>query len=101
MVEFGEILKSLHSNNLLIFTYKHIIMKNIIGYQIESTDGKHKIPNCFSSFEIMPEELANKWLELEVLNPEYPGNWKKVTVYEGDIEEPTIRPHLSCRKFTS
>ena len=68
--------------------------KSIIGYQIESADGKHDIPSCFYSFEILPKELAEKWLELEKLNPEYPGEWVAVPVSEGDIEEPTFVEYI-------
>lgn len=70
-------------------------MKKIIGHQIVSEDGKHNIPECFYSFELfITKELADKWLEFERLNPEHPGKWIAVPVYEGDIEEPAFLEYI-------
>lgn len=67
-------------------------MKKILGYQIESNDGKHEIPDCFYSFEVLTTiELAEKWMELEIQNPEFgPFRWAIFPVFEDTIEEPSF-----------
>lgn len=63
--------------------------KPLIGYQIESKDGKHGIPDEFYSFEVLTEAVVNFWME------HYDdGSWKKIPIYEGDIEEPKIVEYL-------
>jgi hypothetical protein len=59
-------------------------MKKIIGYQIESLDGKHNIPDEFFSFQILSNKVATKWLN------ENTGNWVKVPIHEGEIEDPSF-----------
>lgn len=55
----------------------------LIGYQIESTDGKHNIPEGLFSFEIFySKDDVKKWSDEHQLD----GNWKVVPVYDGDIE---------------
>ncbi len=44
----------------------------LIGYQIESKDGKHDVPSCFASFEIFEDSyVAEKWLQMEKNRPEH------------------------------
>lgn len=62
--------------------------RRLLGYQIESTDGSHAIPWDLYSFEVLTEPAADLWLEIDRLNPT--GDWKKVPVYSGDIEDPVI-----------
>ena len=67
-------------------------MKNkLIGYQIESGDGMHDIPETFFSFEVFPETDVDRWLN-ECNFKDGKGNWmwKKVPIYEGDVEEPDL-----------
>lgn len=61
-------------------------MEKIIGYQIESADGKHNIPDSFYSWEIFKrKKTAKKWLtDNKIIHP---GNWKIETIRAGDIEE--------------
>lgn len=60
--------------------------KDIIGYQIESVDGRHIVPDAFWSFEIFATlDEANAWLfEEAILNPK--NRWKIVPIQEGVIE---------------
>jgi hypothetical protein len=71
------------------YAAKALYAKPIIGYQIESKDGKHCIPDEFYSFEVLTENVANFWME----NFD-DGTWMKVSVREGDIEEPKIVEYL-------
>lgn len=64
-------------------------MKKIIGYQIESNDGKHDIPDNMFSFEVY-ESKEEAHYQASVLNGAGPQVWKVVTVYEGDIEDPSF-----------
>lgn len=71
-------------------------MENIIGYQIESNDGLHEIPECFYSFEILSTiELAELWLKHEAITSEN-GNfrWVIVPVFENIIENPTFIDYI-------
>lgn len=61
-------------------------MKTAIGYQVESADGNHEIPDQCYSFEIYPKKDVDNWLK----NNNADGKWKSVPIYEGDIEEPTF-----------
>ena len=60
--------------------------KRAIGFQIESIDGRHDIPQMFHSFEIFTSKDVDKWLK----EKDTTGAWMKVPVYKGDIEEPTF-----------
>ena len=60
----------------------------LLGYQIESTDGKHGIPADLYSFEVLTEAAADRWLEMDRLSPT--GSWMKVPVYAGDVVDPVI-----------
>ena len=66
--------------------------KYIIGYQIISNDGKNELPECFYSFEVIPDvSVAECWLHLEKNSPEYGEfRWNLSPIFEGDIEEPTF-----------
>ena len=66
-------------------------MEKIIGYQIISKD-RTEMPDCFWSFEVFADKgIAQKWLDLEKLNPEHGEfRWKLVPVFEGEVEEPTF-----------
>ena len=58
-------------------------LPQIIGYQIESTDGSHNIPHGLFSFEIFStHKKADKWLD----NHDPMGSWKIIPVHDGDIE---------------
>lgn len=60
------------------------IIKSPIGFQIESSDGKHNIPpNIFYSWEIFSEKFVNHWIAYS----QFPKDWIKVPIYEGDIED--------------
>lgn len=69
---------------------------NLIGYQIESNDGQHEIPDCFHSFEVITTiEIADLWIRLEKMTPENGQfRWVIVPVFEGDIEEPTFIDYI-------
>ncbi|MGO9377046.1 MAG: hypothetical protein ACLP29_00680 [Dissulfurispiraceae bacterium] len=58
--------------------------KKLVGYQIESRDGKHDIPAEFTSFEIIKTKKALD----EFFKDNTDGQWMIVPVYEGDIEGP-------------
>ncbi|SEW20944.1 hypothetical protein SAMN05428988_3152 [Chitinophaga sp. YR573] len=62
--------------------------RRIIGYQIESTDGEHRLPLGFYSFVIFSEKAVDLWLEIDALIPS--GEWRKVPVYAGEIEDPIL-----------
>lgn len=86
------IAKEIRKNPGLIqvdFTKLH---RELIGYQIVSNDYKGNTPDCFNSFEVFTDKaIAEKWLELEKLNPEHGVfRWKLVPVYYGEIEEPAF-----------
>lgn len=54
-----------------------------VGYQIESTDGMHEIPDGLYSFEVFTtKDEADKWLDEN--NPA--GSWKIIPIHDGDIE---------------
>jgi hypothetical protein len=57
-----------------------------IGFQIESADGTHEIPDEFHSFEIMSYYKAERWM---TDNP-CAIKWMIVPVFEGEIEDPTF-----------
>lgn len=60
-------------------------MNKIIGYQIESKDGSHTIPNQFFSFQIFRRKKnAIKWLSINI------GNWEILPIRKGDIENPAF-----------
>ena len=59
-------------------------MNEVIGYQIESIDGLHNIPDEFYSFQVFSKSFVNEWLKKN--NGD--GNWKSVPKYEGNIEDP-------------
>jgi len=69
---------------------------NIVGYQIESNDGLHEIPESFHSFEVFTTlELAEFWLLTEKASPENGEfRWVTVPIYDGDIEEPTFLEYI-------
>lgn len=71
-------------------------MKNLIGYQIVSNDGKNELPECFYSFEIINDAyVAEKWLQIEKSNPENGiFRWVLLPIFEGDIEEPTFIEYI-------
>lgn len=63
--------------------------KKLTGFQIESTDGAHDIPDTFFSFEVFPEVDVDRWLdECNFKDGKDNWMWKKVPIYDGDIEEP-------------
>lgn len=59
--------------------------KRLLGYQIESRDGTHDIPDEFHSFEII---TTKKMLD-EFFSGNDGGEWMVVPIYEGDIEKPS------------
>jgi len=67
-------------------------MKKIVGYQIESNDGKHETPCCFESYEYFEDlDLVKTWLMLEAMSPEYGEfRWIIAPVFEDSIENPRI-----------
>jgi hypothetical protein len=71
-------------------------MKLIVGYQIESNDGKHELPECFESYEYFEDlELAKAWMMLEAMSPEYGEfKWVIAPVFQNTIENPTIIKYL-------
>lgn len=70
--------------NLCFFDKKD----NAIGYQIESRDGQHHIPTEFNSFEILSKKVTEQWFAEN--DKKTVGEFKRVTIYEGDIEEPVF-----------
>ena len=65
--------------------------KNLIGYQIKSSDGEERIPeDWFNDRNVMSEKLAMKWIKDHGVEED----WKLSPVYEGDIKEPKFIFHL-------
>jgi hypothetical protein len=64
--------------------------KQPIGYQIESINGRHEIPEEFHSFEILSERKADEWMADDGHSKLRDLYWMKVPIYEGDIEDPTF-----------
>lgn len=63
--------------------------RRLVGYQIESTDGTHEIPDGLWSFELFyTRKSADKWLDEN--NPA--GSWKIIPIYDGDVEDATYLP---------
>ena len=56
----------------------------LIGYQVVSRDGKNNIPDDLYSFEVVSKRVADSYVK------DNPGQWTKIPIYNGDIEEPTI-----------
>lgn len=59
----------------------------IIGYQIESRNGKHDVPDEFNSFEILSLQVVNAWFRDDLTRRL---QWAIVPVCAGDIEEPSF-----------
>lgn len=59
-------------------------MEQIIGFQIESRDGKRETPDQLHSFEIFPIfQAAVNYIQDE----QNPWEWAIIPIREGDIEE--------------
>lgn len=56
----------------------------LIGYQVESRDGKHKIPEQLHSWEVFRDARAASAC---ILDQENPREWALFPVFEGDIED--------------
>lgn len=67
-------------------------MSKLIGYQIVSNDGKNELPSCFYSFEVISAfEVAQTWIILEKMSPEYGTfRWVLLPIFEGEVEDPTF-----------
>lgn len=65
-------------------TFKSKNMAQIIGFQIESRDGKQRIPDELHSFEIFPTFQAAINFIQDAVNP---WEWAIIPIREGDIEE--------------
>lgn len=65
----------------------------LIGYRIESKDGLGNIPLGLYSFFVLSEPAADYWLEIDRLQPS--GDWIKVPVYTGDIDEPVMLNNIT------
>lgn len=62
--------------------------RKVIGYQIVSDDSARRIPDGLYSFVVLTDAAANMWLKMDRLKPT--GNWIKIPVYSGDVEDPVI-----------
>lgn len=61
--------------------------KKLIGFQIESNDGRHNIPQGLASYEIFgSKRKAIRYIKENCSDPE---NWIILPIAEGDIEEPS------------
>ena len=78
---FGEGVSEINDDEVM--PYGSSLNDGIIGYQIESADGKHEIPDEFYSFEIFTTaKEADAWLAKNNID----NQWKSVPVADGDIE---------------
>ena len=68
--------------------------KNIIGYQIRSSDGDNRVPDeWFTSRDVLATDtLAIKWMSSH--SNGHPEDWKMVPVYEGDVKDPKMWFHF-------
>lgn len=66
--------------------------RRAIGYQITSNDNRHEIPPGLYSFIILSESAADLWLKRNSTTE--PTRWKKIPVYDGDIEDPVFQKYL-------
>ena len=58
--------------------------KKFVGYQIESADRMHSIPDGFFSFQILSMATVDNFFTENKTN----GEWVVIPIYDGDIEEP-------------
>jgi len=59
----------------------------IVGYQIESRDGKQNVPEGQFSFCIYSEAFVNTWF---VSDPSRVMDWCIIPIFDGDVEDPTF-----------
>jgi len=62
---------------------KAIEKPKLIGYQVESRDGRHEIPDHLHSWEVFRDERAAAACIMDEPNPKL---WAIFPVFEGDIE---------------
>ncbi|NLR60746.1 hypothetical protein HGH93_21730 [Chitinophaga polysaccharea] len=62
--------------------------KRVIGYQVVSAADRTVIPSGLYSFQVLTQAAADIWLALDKLQPT--GDWIKVPVYSGEINDPVI-----------
>lgn len=61
--------------------------KTIVGYQIESRDGKQNIPEGQYSFCIYNLAFVHEWFAAD---PGRVREWCIIPIFDGDVEEPTF-----------
>ena len=85
----GEGMSDLRDDTECPYDPKNDESGEIIGYQIESVDGRHIQPDAFWSFEVFrSQEQARKWMiEEAIINPK--NKWQIVPIFDDEIEEPT------------
>lgn len=60
--------------------------RKVIGYQVVGVDPKPIYPAYLVGFEVFTSEAVDTWLNEH--NPD--GKWRKMAVYEGDIDMPVF-----------